>query len=160
MEQTKAEKKVKTKKKRNWEEIVIEADSMITHELLLACEEGDLEEVKRGLQTYHINSIQGAKHELWQHLKCLMEDVILAKFSDKYHTQEHWERISNWRSLIEDDLEYDDFLTEKDIKEEWTNAFRVGKKLAAIFVPEASKLEKLTSNEVFKQSYLPENYGK
>ena len=153
MEQTKT-------KKRNWEEIVIEADTMITHELLLACEEGDLEEVKKGLQAYHKTALGGARHELWQHLKCLMEDVILVKLSEEYQTQEHWEKICKWRGKIEDDLEYDDFLTENNIEEEWTNAFRVGKKLAAIFVPEAKKLKELTWTEVFEKSYHPDNYGK
>ena len=153
MEQTKT-------KRRNWEELIIEADTMVTHELLLACEEGDLEEVKKGLQAYHKACLGGARHELWLHLNYLMQDVILAKFSNNYRTQKHWEKICKWRGKIEEQIDYDDFLTENNIKEEWKSAFESGKELATIFVSEAKELKELTWTDVFEKSYHPDNYGK
>ena len=153
MEQTKT-------KKRNWEEISIEADTMITYELLQACKEGDFKGVQEGLEVYHKACIGGARHELWKNLHCLMEDVMLAKLSDKYHTQKHWEKITKWRSEIEDQMDYDDFISEKNIKEEWSDAFKSGRKIAAIFVPKAKEIKELTWNEVLEHSYHPNNYGK
>ncbi len=147
-------------KKRNWEEIVLEQDTAVTYELLLACEEGDLQEVKKGIKLYHQACIRVAKYELWQHLRYLMQDVILAKYSDNYHTQKHWERICKWRNKIDDDFEFDNFLTEKTIKNEWEDAFLTARKLAINFTPNASELLKLTWTEVFEQSYHPSDYGK
>ena len=69
-------------------------------------------------------------------------------------------KLCDWRSKIEDELEFDDFLTEKIIKEKWNSTFESVKDLTFIFVPQTKELKELTWNEVFEQSYHPSNYGK
>ena len=152
MEQTKT-------KKRNWEELINESDTKVAHELWLTYQEGNIEELGKALKLNYENSISGAELDLLTHLSKLMENIILLKLADEYKTQEQWETICDFRDEIEEDLEWNDCLTENSIRRKWERALDGAKYLASTFV-DVEQLDELTWTDVFETSYHPSNYGK
>lgn len=139
---------------KNWELISTDNDPIVFRELLNTYREGNIEELGEALEKCYDASKRWAKHELWELLKNLMENVLLVKFSDEYKTQEHWEKICRLRSAIEGQLEdYDFFLDKNSIQYEWNSAFSGAKELAITYVPEASTLMELSNDDVFETIY-------
>ena len=138
---------------RNWDELSLENDPVVFRELLKTYSEGHIEELGEALEKCYDASVKWTRHELWDFLKDLMEKVILVKYSDEYRTQEHWEKICRLRSEINEHVEDNDFLNEKNIIEEWNGAFSSAKKLASIYIPAASNLSELSREDVFETIY-------
>ena len=145
---------------RNWETLILESDTTVARELLRTYEAGNMQELGKALKLHYENSIAGAELELATHLYHLMENILLITFSEDYRTQEHWEKICRLRTDVEEDLEYNDCLTEESIKAEWEFAWKDAKDQASIFVKDISMTEKLTWKDVFETTYHPSQYGK
>ncbi len=124
-----------------------------------AYEEGNLIELGKALKINYENSIKSTELDLLTHLSDLMQNIMLTKFSSEYHTQEHWEKICRLRAEIQEDLEWNDCLSEESIKSEWNNAFKGGKYLASTFV-DTKQLTNLSWKEVFEEIYSTSDYGK
>ena len=145
--------------KRNWETLILESDTTVASELLRTYEEGNIQELGEALRIHYENSVRGAEYELLVHLKELMENIILAKLSDKFRTQERWEKIVRLRREISDDLEYNDCITDDTIKENWNNALDWAKDLAEVYIPDAIDLNELGWNDILKENYYPIENG-
>ena len=145
--------------KRNWEILILESDTTVARELLRTYEEGNMQELSEALRIHYENSVRGAEYELLVHLKELMENIILAKLSDEFRTQERWEKIVRLRSEIEEDKEYNDCITDDTINENWNSALDWAKDLAEVYIPEAIDLNELSWNDLLTENYFPTENG-
>ncbi len=142
-----------------WKFLTTDSETRVALALLETFKSGNMEELSVALQANYEGSIASAKHELWEHLKDLIESVILVQLAPEFRTPEHWEKICRLRTDVEDDLEWNDCLTEKNIYEEWPDAFRSAKDIAEIYAPKAANLESISWDDVFETSFHPDNYG-
>jgi len=138
---------------KNWELLFAESDYTVITEILKLTKEKKFDELEYALESY-LNYIKKREEReiLWK-LRDLMMLILLWKFSDQYRDKENSVKISQYRSEIEDILQFEACITRETLKIKWSEIFEIAKDRAGNYNPAILNTDILSWDEVFNQLY-------
>ena len=140
-------------KQTDWDFVMTDSEYNITKILLQTYKNQEFEELGKALEAFYQQSIRGARHEAFFELKLLMEEVLYCKVSKEMRTQERWEKICRHRREIEMIMEFNECVTNDDLKNDWERALDSAKYVAEVDFPEIETVKSLSWNEVITDEY-------